>query len=1117
MEEFVKELVISKQKNNQVAFVRKRDGRVVEFDPSKIANAIKKAFDATGESSPLYDSKVQQMDGQGNFLKAWECTAMVVSKLDKKIVEIEHIQDVVEDTLMNLGYRKTAKAYILYRAKRAEIRNIQRVLNESLSIIEGYLDLKDWRVNENSNMSYSLQGLNAHVSSTIVANYWLTKIYTPDIGEAHKNGFFHIHDLGSLSAYCVGWDLEMLLINGFSGVVGKVESKPAKHFRTALGQIVNFFYTLQGEAAGAQAFANFDTLLAPFIRYDGLTYEEVKQAMQEFVFNLNVPTRTGFQTPFTNITFDLKCPPYFENHGVIIGGEIQNETYKEFTKEMQWINRAFAEVMLEGDAKGRPFTFPIPTYNISKNFDFENPDFLPIWEMTAKYGTPYFSNFVNSDMKEEDARSMCLHPNEKIIIKINGKIKRTTIGELLEIYVTKYDKEGWAENKEDIQALSFNPVSYKVEWKNIKRFFKTYDNCLITIETYDGKKMRLSKDHPVAIYTKEGITYKKAIELSNNDILLVLRNGENVLNNDTVFLGKYEIDKELAFLLGFFIADGNYLYDTREQYSSSGKEKGIQFSFNNEDEELIEKVRAIISKKFNYELKFKKDPRFDHSLYAYFYNAEIARDFAEAGFNKYGGIPEIIFNSRKEIIISFLEGFFAGDGYKKGNEIHINDEMLANDIVLLFSLAGIPVTIKYRENSQVIRIQHTHGRGNQSGNVVVDNNRIPQFIVETGADKPFYDKDALVSKNSLDKRNAHTEESSKILSDNIALVKIKSIKIENLPYKQDFYDIELEENHYFVHSLGNITHNCCRLRLDNREVRNQLNKHSKKEDGQTPRRGGIFAANPMTGSIGVVTINLPRIAYLSKTENEFFEKLREIMILAKNSLEMKRKVIEELTERGLYPYTKVYLNDIKLRSGNYWTNHFSTIGLIGMNEAVMNLLKIPYHLEEGKSFAEKVLDFMLEVLEEFKETTGHLYNLEASPAEGASYRLAKTDKKDFKDIITSGTDEVPYYTNSVHLPVNYSDDIYEVLDFQDSLQSRFTGGTVIHIFLGEKINTPKTVGKLVYKIASNYRLPYFSITPTFSICPVHGYIAGEHRYCPLPHNEEELKRYGIIANKHTKT
>jgi len=694
MEQLVKDLVQTKKSNQQAAFVKKRDGRVVDFDASKIASAVDKAFRATGE---------------GNYNQAWEITAMVVSKLEDKVVEIEYIQDIVEDTLMNMGFRKAAKAYILYRAKRSELRNINKVLNESLNIIEDYVHLRDWRVNENSNMSYSLQGLNAHVSSTITANYWLTKIYTPEIGEAHRNGAIHIHDLGSLSAYCVGWDLEQLLIQGFGGVVGKVESKPAKHFRVVLGQIVNFFYTLQGEAAGAQAFANIDTLLAPFIRFDGLKYEEVKQAIQEFVFNLNVPTRTGFQTPFTNLTFDLVCPSYFKDKGVIVGGEIRNETYAEFQKEIEYINQAFAEVMLEGDSKNRPFTFPIPTYNITRNFDWDNPAYDKIWEMTAKYGTPYFSNFINSDMNEEDTRSMC-----------------------------------------------------------------------------------------------------------------------------------------------------------------------------------------------------------------------------------------------------------------------------------------------------------------------------------------------------------------------------------------------------------------CRLKLDNREVRAQLNKmtiNNSTEDCHA-RRGGIFAANPMTGSIGVVTINLPRIGYLAKSEKEFFEILREQMILSKNSLEMKRKVIEDLTDRGLYPYTHIYLQDIKKRSGRYWTNHFSTIGLIGMNEAIMNFLKIPYTSKEGRDFALKVLDFMLKVLEEFKKETGNLYNLEASPAEGASFRLAKADKKYYPDIVSAGTEEAPYYTNSVHLPVNATDDIFELLDHQDPLQAKFTGGTVIHIFLGERVKNSKALANIVRTIASQYHLPYFSITPTFSVCPVHGYINGEHWYCPYPHTEEELKKYG---------
>lgn len=696
MEKFVKDLVESKKLINQAAFVKKRDGRVIDFDPSKIAVAIQKAFEVTGE---------------GSYNQAWEATAMAVSKLNTQVADIELIQDLVEDTLMNMGFRKAAKSYILYRAKRGELRDINRTLNESLKIIEDYVHVRDWRVSENSNMSYSLQGLNAHISTTITSNYWLSKIYTPDIGEAHRNGAIHVHDLGSLSAYCVGWDLEQLLIQGFGGVTGKVESKPAKHFRTALGQIVNFFYTLQGEAAGAQAFANFDTLLAPFIRYDRLTYHEVKQSMQEFIFNLNVPTRSGFQTPFTNLTFDLICPSYLKDKGVIIGGEIRDESYGDFQHEIKLINQAFAEVMLEGDARNRPFTFPIPTYNITKNFDWDNPFYIPIWNMTAKYGTPYFSNFINSDLSEEDARSMC-----------------------------------------------------------------------------------------------------------------------------------------------------------------------------------------------------------------------------------------------------------------------------------------------------------------------------------------------------------------------------------------------------------------CRLKLDNREVRANLNKmslvHEGKSDDGGVKRGGLFAANPMTGSIGVVTINLPRIAFSAKTEVEFLDLLKKQMIIARTSLEMKRKMVEELTEKGLYPYTQIYLSDIKKRSGRYWTNHFSTIGLIGMNEAVMNFLKVSYQTEKGKAFASRVLDFMLETLEEFKQETGSLYNLEASPAEGASYRLARADRKRFPEIIHSGTDEVPYYTNSVHLPVNATDDIFELLDHQDILQAKFTGGTVIHIFLGEKVQDPKAIANMVKTIASQYRLPYFSITPTFSVCPVHGYIPGEHWHCPKPHTDEDLQKFG---------
>ncbi|SHF48436.1 ribonucleoside-triphosphate reductase [Caldanaerobius fijiensis DSM 17918] len=1024
-----------------ITYIRKRDGSIVPFEGDKIEQAIFKAAKAVGgdDRSIAHNLAVQVI-------------SILEQKYNNAIPSVEDVQDIVEKVLIENGHAKTAKAYILYRKQHQDIREFKKLFLDIEETVDQYIGKVDWRINENSNMGFSLQGLNNHISTTVISKYWLNKIYPKEVRDAHVNGDFHIHDLGLLSVYCCGWDLKDLLLSGFTGVEGKVASKPPKHFRTALGQIVNFFYTLQGEAAGAQAFSNFDTYLAPFIYYDGLTYKEVKQAMQEFIFNLNVPTRVGFQTPFVNITMDLVVPGIMADEPVIIGGQLMDRTYKEFQKEMDMLNTAFAEVMMEGDASGRIFTFPIPTYNITKEFDWDSPVVDKVMEMTAKYGLPYFSNFINSDMKPEDARSMCLHPDEMMIVKIDGRVVRTTIGDLAQTYVEKYDDEGWAEATSNLQALTLNPDTYKVEWKNIKRFFRMYDNCMVTIETYDGKKIRVSRDHPVAVYTEEGITYKKASDVNEKDILLVLRKADDALNHEDIYIDEYKVDEDMAFLMGFFIADGNYLYDPREEFSSYQKERGIQFTFNDDDIDLIERVKDIVYRKFHYVMKFKKDPRYDHSLYGYFYNTEIARMFSNSGLRKYGGVPDIIFNARKEIIKSFLEGIFAGDGYDRGKELHINDQKLAEDLVLLYSLIGEPTTIRYRESSQTIRLQH-----------------------------PFYNKDAMVCKSSIDRTNAHTEESMKILSSDIALVKVKSIKLENLAYEQDFYDIELEENHYFVHSLGNITHNCCRLRLDNRELRK--------------RGGGLFGANPLTGSIGVVTINMPRIGYLSKTKEEFLSRVERLMDIARTSLEIKREVLERLTQEGLYPYARFYLRDIYKRFGSYWKNHFNTIGLIGMNEALLNFMGVGIASEEGRSFALEVLDFMREKLRQYQEETGVLYNLEASPAEGASYRLAKKDKEMYPGIITCGQDE-PYYTNSTQLPVDFTDDIFTALDLQEELQCKYTGGTVLHGFIGERISDVSTCKALVKKIAYNYKIPYYTITPTFSVCNEHGYIAGEHFTCP---------------------
>jgi len=654
--------------------IRKRDGRIVRFRPEKITEAILKAGRATGEIEK--ESIARRL-----MLKV---LSIAEETIQKRVPTVEEIQEIIEEVLLSSRYKETAKAFILYRDQHRQMREIADKMH--IDIIEQYINGKDWKIQENANMTYSLQGLHNYISSEVSRTYWLNKIYPPEIRNAHISGDFHIHDLGMLSVYCVGWDLLDLLQVGFRGAKGKIESKPAKHFRSALGQVVNFFYTLQGEAAGAQAFANFDTLLAPFIRYDGLSYEEVKQSIQEFLFNINIPTRVGFQSPFTNLTLDLQPPSYFKDFPVIIGGKPQNATYSDFQDEIDLLNKAFMEVMLEGDAKGRVFTFPIPTYNITKDFDWDNEVLEPLWRATAKYGIPYFANFINSDMKPEDARSMC-----------------------------------------------------------------------------------------------------------------------------------------------------------------------------------------------------------------------------------------------------------------------------------------------------------------------------------------------------------------------------------------------------------------CRLRLDTRELKR--------------KGGGLFGANPLTGSIGVVTINMPRLGYLSEDEDEFIERLDRLMDLAKESLELKRKFLERLTDRDLYPYAKFYLRNIKQRFGEYWKNHFATIGLVGMNEACLNLGLGDIGTEEGRSFALRVLEHMRKRLLEYQKETGNNYNLEATPAEGTSYRLALLDKKKYKDIICANEDEYrkgaePFYTNSTQLPVNYTDDIWEALRLQDELQTKYTGGTVLHIFVGERITNYEAVKNLVRKICSNFRLPYFTISPTFSICPNHGYIGGEHHTCP---------------------
>ena len=666
---------VSKAKETKIANVIKRDGTMVPFDSDKIYNAIRKAGESTGEFGE-----------QESYL----LTAQVLKVLEHKFTEtlptIECIQDVVEQVLISANYFTTAKAYILYREQRHRLRGEKKVMVDVESSINEYLEKLDWRVNANANQGYSNGGLILNVSGKVTANYWLSHVYPAEVGEAHRNGDIHIHDLDMLAAYCAGWSLKNLLHEGFNGVPGKTEAGPAKHLSAAVGQMVNFMGTLQNEWAGAQAFSSVDTYLAPYIRADHLTYEQVEQSIQELIYNLNVPSRWGSQTPFTNFTFDWVCPEDLRDKHPIIAGVEQPFTYGDLKEEMHMINKAYMTVMMKGDIKGRPFTFPIPTYNMTPDFPWEDDNTELLFEMTAKYGLPYFQNFINSVLKPGQIRSMC-----------------------------------------------------------------------------------------------------------------------------------------------------------------------------------------------------------------------------------------------------------------------------------------------------------------------------------------------------------------------------------------------------------------CRLQLDLREL--------------LARGNGLFGSAEQTGSIGVITFNCARLGYVYKgDEAGLFARVDELMNIARTSLEIKRKVIQRLIDNGLFPFTKRYLGTLR--------NHFSTIGVNGINEMIRNFTNDEHNIADqwGQDFAVKFLDYIRAKMVKIQEETGHMYNLEATPAESATYRFAREDKKRFKGIIQAGTEENPYYTNSSQLPVGFTDDPFEALDLQSTLQTKYTGGTVLHLYMGQRISSAKVCRDIVRKVLTNYRLPYVTITPTFSVCPKHGYISGEHKFCPICDEEKKAEK-----------
>jgi ribonucleoside-triphosphate reductase len=1078
---------------NKIIKIKKRDGIITDFEKDKIYNAVFQAITAAG---------------QGDGKKTKKVSDRVIKILNRRfkkdeIPDVEQIQDIIEEVLILEGLVETAKAYILYREQRRKIREAIAVSEEAVEKVDQYLEKLDWEVKENANMTFSLQGLNQYGVSGVVKKYWLNKIYPKEIREAHQSGDFHLHNLDVLAVYCSGWDLYDLLLKGFGGVPGKMSSKPAKHFRSALGQIVNFLYTITGEVAGAVSFSNFDTLLSPFIRYDNLNYQQVKQALQEFLFNMNTPTRVGFQSPFSNLTLDLRPSSVFANQPVLIGGELKKETYKEFEEEMKLFNKAFYEIILEGDKDNRTFSFPIPTINIDKEFPWNESAFDGLFEASAKYGINYFSNYINSDMSPEDVRSMCLDEKEEILIKNSKNIKRLSIKEVVENYKKEFDREGWADCKKEgnLNVLSLNPQTLKLEWSPVKRFLKIETTEAIEIITEDGKKSIFSLKHPMPIYTPEGIKMKFAKDIQKKDYLLTLKKANNeVLSKKYQRFEDLILDENLAKILGYFTADGNYLFENRKGYAYYGEPRGMQFTFKTGDIKNLNLIKSLIKKLFGLNSKEKQDPRYN-TYYLYIYNTELSRKLYNAGFKKYERLPQILFNSPLSVIKSFLEFYFRGDGYEKRKEIHLNDLELSRDLTLLFSLTGQPVTYKERKKSQVIRFQYSKAKIKKKNgwtNNPILAERVPGWMAVSTTKVPGLTKSRMIGFDTLNKYNAHTKESLMIKNSDIYLTRVKKTKIQRYKQIKNFYDLELQKNHLFIHSLGQISFNCCRLRLDMKELHNRGG-------------GGLFGSGSNTGSVGVCTINLPRIGYLSKTKKEFFEKLGKIMDLAKESLEIKRKTIENFIEKGLYPYSKVYLQGTKKMRDKYYANHFSTIGLVGMNEALLNFIDDNIASKRGRKFGLEILDFMRKKLVKYQEETENIYNLEQTPAESTAFRLALKDKEKYPDIITAGTKEVPFYTNSSQLPVNWTDDVFEALKLQDEITCKYTGGSVLHVFLGEKVSDIQTVKKLIKKIFEKFHLPYITLTPTFSICPAHGYLSGEHFECPKCTIKQPCEVYSRIV------
>ena len=1159
-----------------ITSIIKRDGSIEPFNPEKIVIAISKAGSATGE----FDTQVSK-----ELVRS-----MVLPRVNAKkgrAVSVEDVQDIVENVLFDTAFEKSYKAYTLYREDRRKSRETKKALIDVEKSMNEYLRQDDWRVKANANQGYSLGGMILNISGKITANYWLNNVYPEEVGVAHRNGDYHIHDLDMLSGYCAGWSLRSLLNEGFNGVANKVESNPPKHVSSALLQMVNFLGSLQNEWAGAQAFSSFDTYLAPFVRVDKLSYEELKQRIQEFIYNLNVPSRWGCvlpstkvlttenkwkgfdelttkdkvwsinqqgylcqsavkvvikkpydgliyelsndafnyrqtvtaehrvyvknnhlgetinpapyivktaqkiaedekevwvpysigasgeenwedwtsvnealtgakphppiniqinkiscrhyqgdvwcpsvtegnvifkdeeghvflsgqtQTPFTNLTFDIHCPEDIRDDIPLIGGKEVDFKYGDLQKEMDMINKAYIEVMIAGDAHGRIFTFPIPTYNISKDFDWDSANSELLFEMTAKYGVPYFQNFINSDLQPTQIRSMCpLSADTKVLVRINGTVHRSLI--------------------KDIDAKEFETF-YCGEWHQAK-LVKVEPQRKIKVTTSSGDVITFGEHHLQPVYRKDKFETIEVKKLKKGDWLPF-----NKHSYDSEF-GSYK----LGFAIGAYLGDGS---------RNSGETGGVTYTIGNKEGSLrtIELLRG-----FWEELGYRFTVKEEKNIWRINVGGnsfQVLRRFVTGTTALTKGLDGELFRTSKLTRLGVIDGLMMTDGSREKRRVYSFSKKLVEDVRDLVHGLGLKALLNKEDT-------RTTEDGKLSDNVCY----CLSLPLRTSYGKHFKE------------------------AEGFTLYQVTDIVEQEV--SSDLYCFEVEnEEHLFTLANGLITHNC-RLQLDLREL--------------LKRGNGLFGSAEQTGSVGVVTINCARLGYVFKGDKEgLYKRLDYLMGLAKTSLEIKRKEVQKHMDQGLFPFTKRYLGTLR--------NHFSTIGVNGINEMIRNFTNDKFDItsEEGHAFAIEFLDHVRAKMVEYQEETGNLYNLEATPAEGTTYRFAKEDKKRWPDIIQAGTAKNNYYTNSSQLPVGFTDDPFEALEMQDDLQRKYTGGTVLHLYMGERISTANACKELVKRALTHFKLPYITITPTFSICPKHGYIAGEHKFCPLCDDELVAKK-----------